>query len=59
MQLNGEAHELKGKLDFSECRGSVDFPRYSLLVDDCELVRLQVAGGTGCNGETVQQLEDA
>lgn len=44
-QLKDVLHELNGKLDFSERRNSFADSRYSILSDECESLKRQVASG--------------
>lgn len=44
-QLEGGLHELKGRLDFSERCNNVADSSYSMLCDECDSIRCQIASG--------------
>lgn len=55
-QLKDDVHELKGKLDFFERRNIVADSLYSMLSDERDLLKHQIASYEVCSGVMVQRL---
>lgn len=55
-QLDGYIHEIDGKLDFLARRSNIADPRYSKLVDACDLPKRKISNSRICREEMVKQL---
>lgn len=58
-QLEGDLHAVNGKLDFSERRDGLTDSWYSMLSNQCNLLKSQIASGEVCSGEIVQIISKA
>lgn len=58
-ELEGNLHEVKCKLDFSERCNSLADSWYSMLRDDSDPQNREIASGRVCSGELAQRLANA
>lgn len=56
--MKSDRHEVKGKLNFLERPNNVADLRCSMLTDECDSLKRQIAGGGVYSGGIVQQLEN-
>lgn len=58
-QLEGDLHELRGKLDFSKRHNNVADLRYSTRTYECDSLKPEIASGKVYNQEMVKRLARA
>lgn len=57
--LEGDLHQVKGKLDFLKRLNTVFDSRYSMLVDKYDPFKCQIGSSVVCSGEIGQRLANA